>query len=338
MISVIITLYNKTAYIERALRSVLNQTYQDFEIVVVDDGSTDGGGDIVSRLPDPRIRLVRQRNAGAGTARNRGIRESRGEWIAMLDGDDEWRPGFLRAVAELFMKFPQAGICATGYRTVFKRSLSVDTTLSHQQDPRLIVRDYFVKARVASIVCASSQAIPRRVYDEVGTFVEGEPMGEDLDMWGRIALKYPVAYDCRVLSVCHAEAAERSSSRFTKEPTFPPFVRSAQLAIRAGQIDKKILPALQGYLNRVLMDYLARVIGSGDRVELRRTLQDEFFPTRSLHKPPGILRRASLLLPGPLASFVQRALSSRVGYLLRPVRSDEGVIRRASWARLNKVS
>ena len=99
MISVIITLYNKTAYIERALRSVLNQTYQDFEIVVVDDGSTDGGGDIVSRLPDPRIRLVRQRNAGAGTARNRGIRESRGEWIAMLDGDDEWRPGFLRAVA-----------------------------------------------------------------------------------------------------------------------------------------------------------------------------------------------------------------------------------------------
>jgi glycosyltransferase involved in cell wall biosynthesis len=99
-VSAIIPLYNKAPYIQRALGSVLAQTFRDFELIVVDDGSTDSGGEIVARCSDPRVRLIRQDNAGPGAARNRGLNEAGGEFVAFLDADDEWLPAFLGRTSE----------------------------------------------------------------------------------------------------------------------------------------------------------------------------------------------------------------------------------------------
>jgi glycosyltransferase involved in cell wall biosynthesis len=120
-LSVIIPLYNKKAYIARAIQSVLAQNWQDYELLVVDDGSTDNGRGVVrEQFQDPRIRLVVQENSGEGGARNRGIAEMRGDIAAFLDADDEWLPTHLGHIAELAIGFPQAGWFATRYRSMFR--------------------------------------------------------------------------------------------------------------------------------------------------------------------------------------------------------------------------
>src|SRR5437016_2066869 len=93
--SVIVPLYNKAPYIKRTLDSIATQTFADFEVIVVDDGSTDGGADVVAGYSDRRVRLLRQANAGPGSARNRGMDEATGEYLTFLDADDEWIPTFL---------------------------------------------------------------------------------------------------------------------------------------------------------------------------------------------------------------------------------------------------
>ena len=104
MISVVIPLYNKEKSIASTLRTVLNQTFSDYEIVIVNDGSTDGSVEEIEKVQDDRIRLVHQPNAGVSAARNRGIEEAKGELNAFLDADDEWKPDYLATQYHLFQR------------------------------------------------------------------------------------------------------------------------------------------------------------------------------------------------------------------------------------------
>ena len=110
MISVIIPLYNKVDHIEDTLRSVLAQTYKDYEIVVVDDGSIDGSTELVENLGIDNLRLIRQNNAGVSAARNSGIEEARGEFVALLDADDLWKPDYLAVQFEMTQKYPDCDV------------------------------------------------------------------------------------------------------------------------------------------------------------------------------------------------------------------------------------
>ncbi|MBX3231500.1 MAG: glycosyltransferase family 2 protein [Labilithrix sp.] len=115
-VSVVVPLYNKAPYVQRTLASIAAQTYGDYEVIVVDDGSTDGGAEIVAALEMPRVRLVVQGNEGPGAARNRGLAEARGEYIAFLDADDEWLPEFLaRSVALLDAAASDVAAVSSGY-------------------------------------------------------------------------------------------------------------------------------------------------------------------------------------------------------------------------------
>ena len=110
-VSVVVPLYNKEPYIGRALDSILAQTLAEIEVIVVDDGSTDGGAGVVSARRDPRVRLIRQDNAGPGAARNRGVREARADLVGWLDADDSWEPGYLAESVRLLDDWGSAVAC-----------------------------------------------------------------------------------------------------------------------------------------------------------------------------------------------------------------------------------
>jgi len=125
-VSVIIPLYNKGKYISRALDSVFAQMYQDYEVIVVDDGSTDNGPDIVRQYSDPRLGLIHQTNAGPGAARNRGIKESYAPYIAFLDADDEWLPDFLTRYLDGLKNNPDCDLVVGPY---FEGELQMDKSV-----------------------------------------------------------------------------------------------------------------------------------------------------------------------------------------------------------------
>jgi glycosyltransferase involved in cell wall biosynthesis len=116
LISIVVPVYNKARSVERSLASIAAQTHRDFEVIVVDDGSTDGSSDVVAAFPDPRFRVVRQANAGPGAARNHGLSLAKGEVVAFLDADDEWMPEYLeRNLAALQAAGPSVAAVASGF-------------------------------------------------------------------------------------------------------------------------------------------------------------------------------------------------------------------------------
>ena len=221
-ISVVIPLYNKARHIQRAILSVLAQTYQDFELLVVDDGSTDGSGEVVRQMTDPRIRLIAQDNAGVSAARNRGIQEATGEWIAFLDADDEWLPCFLETMMGLRYRHPEAGIYATAYRYT-KNDATWRPEFSHccTTPGGGLLDDYFHAAMGPPPVSATAVMIPKSILAEVGNFPDGIRRGEDLQTWTRIALRYRVAWSSAEGAIYHLSADNRACKPDSVNADFP---------------------------------------------------------------------------------------------------------------------
>jgi len=219
-ISVVIPLYNKEAYIYRTLASILKQTAQPSEIIIVNDGSTDNSISEVARFADERIRLIHQENAGEGATRNRGVAEASNELVAFLDADDEWKPDFLLHIQRLYNNFPDCGAYATAYEIVGPdgtKSFPVLKGISPA--PWIgIIPNLFWMMQYGMPFFPSSVAIPRTVIDEVGGFPVGVTQGADRMMWVRLGLEYPIAFSPSRQSVWHGDVINRASVHYEPEP------------------------------------------------------------------------------------------------------------------------
>jgi glycosyltransferase involved in cell wall biosynthesis len=251
-ISVVIPLYNKGPHIARALNSVLAQTFQDFEVIVVDDGSTDDGAEVVRGFDDPRIRLIQQENRGVSAARNRGIEAARAELVAFLDADDEWLAGHLEVLLRLRDKYPEAGAYGTAY-LIKRKNLAVKVApfSGIPQEPwEGLLPSYFKAATFgAPPISASTVAISKIILIEMDGFTTEEWMGEDVDLWGRIALKYPIAFSWDGKGIYHTEASNRAC-KIVEPLAEAVFVRTAKEALDAGEVPLAMQEDLREYIAR----------------------------------------------------------------------------------------
>jgi len=195
--SVVIPLYNKESFIERTLRSVMAQTYTEYEVIVVDDGSTDKSYETACRImgsDSPKRRVVRQKNSGVAAARNAGVSLSSGEYVCFLDSDDWWEPTFLEEVDKLISKYPDAGMYGTSFYLVKSGKHRIAPIgLDEGFEMGYINYCQTYAKTLCMPITSSSVAIPKSVFEEVGGFRTHLSLGEDFDLWIRLALKYPVA-------------------------------------------------------------------------------------------------------------------------------------------------
>ena len=188
--SVIIPLYNKEAYVRKALESVIAQTFKDFECIVVDDGSTDNSADVVRELVNDRFRLIRQPNAGVAAARNNGVKASKGEYVCFLDADDWWEANFLEEMDRLITEYPEAGLCATNY--VYYKPGKTHVALNLSRGYIDYPKAYYEGSSMP--VWTGATCMLRKVFDEMGGFPNGIKLGEDFLLWAKTALHYPIAF------------------------------------------------------------------------------------------------------------------------------------------------
>ncbi|WEF35674.1 glycosyltransferase family 2 protein [Pseudoduganella chitinolytica] len=194
--SVVVPVYNKAAYLELAITSVLKQTHQDWELILVDDGSTDNSVEVIRRFTDPRIRLVQQPNGGVSRARNRGIDAAKGELVCFLDADDWYGPHYLAAHAEMATRHPDQQYFATCFRWVRDYVAAEWNVAPPQPLPVELVTNFFERrSHDGKMWHTNSIAIRRSVLQAMQPcFPVGESLGEDQDLWFRVGERYPLVY------------------------------------------------------------------------------------------------------------------------------------------------
>jgi glycosyltransferase involved in cell wall biosynthesis len=281
-VSVIIPVYNGEQHIRRAIDSVLAQTHPAAEIIVVDDGSTDTTRQIVQSYGTP-VQTIYQENAGPGAARNAGIQAAKGEWIAFLDSDDEWLPEKLQIQVNLLQRHPDL-VWATSN---FLRCLCDQDYQGPDLDPAKAERlmngkeyfeNYFTSYPLGCGGCTDTMIIHHSVFDAVGLFETVHFHAEDIDLWCRIAFRWPrFAYCSEPLAIYHMDSSSSLMQEKVDSRIFHEYMeRNLKLANQSDSMD-----IFKPYVSYILQQWMRAMLFENNAEGIRRLLKPygEFIPT-----------------------------------------------------------
>ncbi|HLT49001.1 MAG TPA: glycosyltransferase family A protein [Aequorivita sp.] len=253
--SVVISVFNKEKYIAETLKSVLAQTFTDFEVVILNDGSTDNSEAEILKFKDPRIRYFSKENQGASAGRNFTIQQAEANYIALMDADDYWYPFYLEEQNRLLTEFPNESVFATATeikrnRKTFKNSYSTQT---FGKDSILV--DYFQASQLDSVLLSISTVLKKTIFENVGWYDPKIKSGEDTDLYVRIGLKYKVVFSPKVCAtyIIRKNSLFQSVKNLEEKANF-----------EAYEIFEKDNPALKKFLdlNRYSLCILAKLEGN----------------------------------------------------------------------------
>lgn len=225
MISVVIPLYNKEAYIADTINCILEQSFKNFEIIVIDDGSKDNGSEIVTRLSntDKRIRLIQKENGGVSSARNRGILEAKYDYIAFIDADDKWSSEHLMNIWNLINKYTEADIFTSNFARVYNYG-EIKNNRNVYELPEGIISNYFKYSLKKGLINSSCVCVSKKALMNVGMFDENYSHGEDIDLWNRLVRKYKVAYT-PIVSSYYIMDTENNASKVKPTKTADRYIK-----------------------------------------------------------------------------------------------------------------
>lgn len=268
--SVIIPLYNKAPHIKRTISSVLEQTYVNFELIVVDDGSTDNSFEIVKKITDNRVRLIQQKNSGVSAARNRGIAEAKYELITFLDADDEWTSNLLETFVWMNEKYPQAGMIGSSYWIVDTDGEKKIPKFYNVPQKDGIIENYFKAAIKKNPTSSSSVMTHKEVFNKLGGFPLNLKRGEDSFMWSKIALHYPVAFIDKPLAINYQNAVNRASGNDNLIDEFPLLEYIEKLNL---DLDDKTTYYVKEFINKKYLGRVTQSLRVGDKKKAKELIQ-----------------------------------------------------------------
>lgn len=272
--SVIMPVYNKADTVCAAVESVYAQTYDDFEIVMVDDGSCDGLEQALESLRSPKLRLIRQENGGVSVARNTGLSNARGEYVCFLDADDLWKPEHLETVAALMKKYPESRAFVTSHAVILPDGQTLhsgDALANYDEDFETDDLLGVLNRTAYSVVHTNSVCAQRSMLEQEGIrFEPGIRIGEDTDVWYRLGLKHKVALTKKETTAYRREFSTATQSGFHVQDWI--FSRRGEALLEDEGISEKVKASVTELIDRYNMTSSREYMAAGDRKAAKRVL------------------------------------------------------------------
>lgn len=299
--SIVIPLFNKANHVENTIKSILSQTFIDYEIIVINDGSTDNSEALIRNFNDNRIQIYSQKNQGVSAARNLGIEKSKGKLIAFMDADDYWFPDHLQELANLYYDFPNCGIYCSHHKIgISKKHFQIPVYNGIDQSFRGIVSDYFFSNKPFRITWTSSLAIPKEILQKFEGFTPGVTNGQDLELWTKIGIEHTVALTNKTTAIYNNNIPDSLAKRHVNSMKLMDFEQFKQ--------SEKENTSLKNFLDLYRIEYGLRYYIFGNKEKANFYLKDVAQQNISLKvqlllKIPAVFLRSFLKLKNALKRF-----------------------------------
>lgn len=299
--SIIIPLYNKEKFLKATLISVFEQNFTDYEIIIINDGSTDKSLEIAKSFDNEKLKIYTQKNQGVSAARNLGIEKSTTDFCCFLDADDIWKSNHLESLYDLIQHFPKADLFCNRYQIQISKNKVIPTIFDFENSYKGYVADFFKSSLVNRIALTSACCISKKIYSEIGGFNTKINSGEDLDYWIRIALKYKVAISNQTTLIYNFRIENQGLSKTNIEKRFLP-------DLEIFKTEEKQNSSLKRFLDLYRIEYALHfhICGNTNKKKfyLKNVAKENINPkTKLLLRTPSVLLEKMLFTKRYLKQF-----------------------------------